>query len=198
MVTLTGYPAALEPDGIPAETAVAAMGQLAEKTGPHRVIWRYDPVFLSSLTDHDFHRRNFRNLSRNLKGVVNRVILSLYDDYRGAKRRIAALEKDGTFNMIPVSGSEGLLPETKALLSDFVSAAHEAGMEIQSCAEADLEPLGIRAGACIDGDLIRELWDVETPARDKNQRPSCLCASSVDIGRYGSCQAGCVYCYASP
>jgi hypothetical protein len=70
-------------------------------------------------------------------------------------------------------------------------------MTIQSCAEAeDLSPLGIQAGACIDGELLKELWGIETTGKDKNQRPHCLCATSVDIGEYGDCPAGCVYCYA--
>jgi hypothetical protein len=198
MVTLTGYPAVLEPNVPAAESVVQKMGMLAQKITRNRVIWRYDPVFLSDKTGFEFHRRNFACLAGRLRGTVNRVIISLYDDYRSAKRRIGILEKDGIFSMAPAADSKGLLPETKALFSDIASAAHEAGMEIQGCAEADLEPLGIRAGACIDGDLIRGLRGIEAAKRDKNQRPSCLCASSVDIGRYGSCQAGCVYCYASP
>jgi hypothetical protein len=33
--------------------------------------------------------------------------------------------------------------------------------------------------------------------RDKNQREGCGCVESVDIGAYGTCPAGCVYCYAN-
>ncbi|MDR0602363.1 MAG: DUF1848 domain-containing protein [Treponema sp.] len=195
MVTVTGYPAALESGALPAETAAAAVRLLAEKTGARRVIWRYDPVFVSSITDYDFHRRNFGELSRALAGAVRRVIISLYDEYGGAKRRVAALEKAGAFSMMPMRAGGAPVPEVKALIADLASMARGAGMEMQSCAE-DAASLGIGAGACIDGDLMRELWGMEAPPRDKHQRPLCLCAEAVDIGRYGSCPGGCVYCYA--
>ncbi|MCL2443501.1 MAG: DUF1848 domain-containing protein, partial [Treponema sp.] len=72
-----------------------------------------------------------------------------------------------------------------------------AGMEIQSCAEKeDYSLFGIKPGACIDASLIEKLWGIELGGKDKNQRPNCLCCKSVDIGAYGICSAGCVYCYA--
>jgi hypothetical protein len=200
MVTLTGYPAILEPQTPEAAAISAALGELAEKTGSHRVIWRYDPVFLSNLTDAAFHRENFSILARRLRGKIRRVIVSLYDEYGGAKRRLRALEQSGGLRVLPAADGEGrLLPQVRGLLGDLAKIAGDAGMEIQSCAEAeDLSLLGIRPGACIDGGLIRELWGLEAGGRDKNQRPCCRCAPAVDIGRYGDCPAGCLYCYARP
>jgi hypothetical protein len=174
------------------------MEALAGKTGARRVIWRYDPVFLSTLTGAAFHRDNFAALARRLTGTVTRVIISLYDEYGGAKRRIGALEKAGILKTLPVTDGENRpLPPVRELLADLAEISGAAGMDIQSCAEAeDLRPLGIAPGACIDGGLIRELWGIQAGGKDKNQRPHCRCAPAVDIGRYGACPAGCVYCYA--
>jgi hypothetical protein len=200
MVTLTGYPAMLEPRAPEWEGVITALGELAEKTGTRRVIWRYDPVFLSSLTDGAFHRENFAALAGRLRGKIRRVILSLYDEYRGARRRIGALEQSGGLRVLPVTDGGGrLLPQSRGLLADMAAIAGDAGMEIQSCAEGeDFSPLGIAPGACIDGGLVRELWGVEAGGRDKNQRAHCRCTQAVDIGRYGDCPAGCRYCYARP
>ena len=198
MVTLTGYPRVLEPDAPNRAAVCRAMEGLAEKTGPRRVIWRYDPVFLSDLTDISFHRKNFAALARRLEGTVRRVIVSLYDPYRGAERRLAALEKNGALRPLPCTDGEGRpLPLICDLLETLAEAARRAGMEIQSCAEAeDLTPLGIAPGACVDGELLRKLWGIQAAGKDRGQRPHCRCAPAVDIGSYGPCPAGCVYCYA--
>jgi len=134
---------------------------------------------------------------------VERVIISIYDEYAGSKRRLLALEKDGLCKTLPHYDREGhFLPETKALLAELARIAKSVGMEMQSCAEKEeLAALGIKAGACIDGELIREIAGekkslIDIKGRDKNQRPLCRCVPSVDIGSYGTCPAGCVYCYA--
>lgn len=187
MVTLTGYPAVLEPDMPPAAQVIRDIAALAQKIGPSRVFWRYDPVFLSMETAPAFHRRSFAFLAAQLKGAVSRVIVSVYDEYAGPKRRLLALEARGLCRPLPHYDREGrLLPAVRSLLADIAGIAKEAGLEIQSCAEAeDLSPLGISAAPCVPGG-----------PKDKNQRPHCLCAAAADLGSYGPCPAGCVYCYA--
>jgi hypothetical protein len=205
MVTLTGYPALLEP-GRPAEAGViAAMRSIAGQFGAGRVIWRYDPVLLSTVTGAKFHRDNFAALASKLNGAVRRSIISIYDDYKAARRRLAALEagsgepaETGVFRRMAHYDGEGrVTPELRRLLADLADISRDNGMAMQSCAEAeDLSALGIRPGACIDGGLAAALWGTAAPGKDKNQRPRCLCAAAADIGSYGPCPAGCVYCYA--
>jgi hypothetical protein len=191
MTTVTGYPAELEPSMIQTEKALTAMKELADKIGPDRVIWRYDPVLLTSITDKDFHRRNFEALAQSLAGSVRRVIISIYDEYRGAKPRLEGMLNAGELRMLDIGTRLG------ELLSSFAKSASAVGMEIQSCAEKeDFSSFGIKPGACIDSNLIKKLWGLELAGKDKNQRPHCLCCKSVDIGCYGICDAHCVYCYA--
>ena len=191
MVTVTGYPLELEPCMVRTSDALAAMKGLAQKIGQDRVIWRYDPVILTSITDEDFHRQNFNGIAQILAGSVRRVIVSMYSEYRSSKQRFDALEKSGILRMLsPEGGLAGLL-------GDFAKGAEAAGMEIQSCAQKeDYSSLGIKPGACIDPGLIGRLWGLDFKGKDKSQRPDCLCCQSVDIGVYGTCAARCVYCYA--
>jgi hypothetical protein len=231
MVTLTGYPAILEPNPPPRSEVIAAMKALAEigsfKTGAAGftgaetgVMWRYDPILLSTFTGPEYHRRNFTVLAAALEGAVNRVIISVYDDYAGARRRLTALSRSavkhgsGERNGFDENGFDGqsgfalfphydnsgrILPELRQLLAELAAIARRYGIVPQSCAEAeDFGELGIKPGACIDSGIIETLCPGGTmlSGKDKNQRPRCLCAESVDIGIYGDCPAGCVYCYA--
>jgi len=191
MVTVTGYPNELEPSMIKTSKVLAAMKELALKIGSERVIWRYDPIFLSSITDENFHRSNFSALAQALSGSVNRVIISFYNDYQKSHERIKILQNAGIFRMIKIDDMYA------GLLTDMAKSAEAAGMEIQSCAsEKDFSPYGIKPGACIDKSLINKLWGIELKNKDKNQRPHCLCCQSIDIGAYNMCSANCIYCYA--
>ena len=191
MVTLTGYPDILEPFMVPTPKVLATIKKLAQKIGPERVIWRYDPIIFTDVTDGDFHRANFNSLAQELAGSVRRVIISLYDEYRETKKRIEFRESRGELRMIDIG--DGLL----GLLADLAKSAEAAGMEIQSCAEReDFSSIGIKPGACIDAVLIEKLFGLKSGGKDKNQRPYCMCCKSTDIGSYGACTAGCVYCYA--
>ena len=215
MCTLTGYPALLEPNMPSSPEVIQLMAALAGKITPDRVIWRYDPVFLSNLTDFEFHRVNFSSLAERLKGVVRRVIVSVYDEYPRAEKRLDLLESTNSLKRMAhydgaASGKKTLTPMVRGLLADMANIAGSKGMEIQSCAESELsdckqstdclqsEDCGIKPGACIDGEYISKTFGIVAPGKDRfKKRPGCLCCQSVDIGTYGQCKAGCVYCYAS-
>ncbi|MHB8765637.1 MAG: DUF1848 domain-containing protein [Deferrisomatales bacterium] len=188
LVTITGYPAALEPAAPDPGRAVAAVRDLARVVGPERVSWRYDPVLLcpAAGVDRRWHRENFTRLAGQLAGSTARCVVSLYDDYAKARRRLAAA------GLAPGTEAEG-----RALAADLADRARAAGIALQSCCE-DLADAGIPAGACIDGRLLDALWGIGAATRrDAGQRPGCRCAPSVDLGVYDTCGHGCLYCYAT-
>jgi len=193
--TLTGYPRVLEPHAPAREAAVQTMRQLSSMVGPARVVWRYDPILVSSRTTFDYHLHNFKDLTRSLSGLVERVVISLADRYAKAARNLAPLARDGL-----VVDWE---PQTSPGFPDFVrkmaAMAASAGMEMTSCAEEiDLLPLGVKPGACIDGDIVTRVLGVHVGnTKDKSQRKACRCVVSRDIGSYNTCGHGCTYCYAT-
>ncbi len=193
--TLTGYPAALEPRLPPRDELIGAFHALADYVGPQRVIWRYDPIVRSNLTDDAFHARNFGEIAAALAGATQRVVLSLLDPYPKTTRRFRRLAADGVYieEINEVDAALG------ALLRELAATSRAHGMDVRSCAELfDLTAYGILPGKCVDDDYMRQLWGIEvTHAKDRTQRPACGCVQSRDIGAYDTCPRSCVYCYAT-
>ena len=93
--TLNSYPSDLEPN-LPKESErVRTFQTLADRVGPDRVIWRYDPIVLSNRTDADFHRLQFARLCRELAGHTGRVVISIVDGYAKTKAAFKRLEAAG-------------------------------------------------------------------------------------------------------
>lgn len=189
LVTATGYPAQLEP-GVPSiGDAAGFFRKLAGRIGRRRVIWRYDPVLFTEQTPFAFHIENFSRLAGLLSPFASRAIVSFFDPYAKALRR---LQKAG----IRVEAAAGDPGQQLDLLERFAAVAAGSGLEIQSCAETAFAA-GVPPGKCIDERLLNNLFGLDLAYRkDPAQRKLCLCQQSVDIGSYGACGHGCLYCYA--
>ena len=188
--TLLEYPVAFHPGMPPLADRLDAFKRVTQAIGPERVLWRYDPIVLTALTDTDFHRRSFEPLARALSGHTNRVTVSLMEPYRKGRARLAH------------AGADLLAPRSAdlaALFTDMAALARANGITPASCAEdAGLDRLGFAPGACVDAEGIARLTGKTIPSeKDPHQRPACRCAPSKDIGMYDACPAGCVYCYAT-
>ncbi len=189
LVTVTGYPRPLEP-GVPASgDAAAFVRELAARIGRRRVIWRYDPVIFLPGMDIRFHAANFTRLAALLAPCVSRVIVSFFDPYAKALRRLGKAGIDaGTAGGSPMQQAE--------MLARFAAVAAASGLEIQTCAEPG-PAAGVASGKCIDEGLLNEVFGLNLSYRkDAGQRKACLCQQSLDIGAYGECGHGCLYCYA--
>lgn len=187
--TLTGYGKDIEP-GLPDKRRILipAFCELADRIGRDRVIWRYDPIFLSDHYTLDYHVKAFTRIAEALAGRTRRVVISFLDDYEKTKRNMQGIN------------IQGLTKEKmRRLAHSFAVIAGRYGMEIQTCAEKiDLSEYGITHGACIDREYIEHLLGCRLRAgKDHGQRPECRCMESVEIGSYHTCRNGCRYCYAN-
>ncbi len=187
--TLTPYGREVEP-GLPEKQAVLlpAFRQLSASVGKERVVWRYDPVFLSGTYSMEYHCHAFAEMARQLAGFTETCTVSFLDLYRDTPKKIRPL---------------GITPpdvrQQRELLAQFAQIARQTGIALSTCAEPGIgEALGIPPAHCIDRARLERIGGVPLSVeRDKHQRPGCGCAASVDIGAYQTCPHGCVYCYAT-
>jgi hypothetical protein len=194
--TLLDYPPSLDQENPPVKVKIAAFQELANKIGPERVIWRYDPIVLSSATPEDFHLQAFSRLAAALEGSTQHVVVSLLTPYNKIQRRMLALEKQGVTLLPPAADGDPRLGDFLRSLSEI---ALSRGMQITSCAsEQDFSSFGILPGKCVDDELIQRLFGIDVShTKDPGQRKACGCMVSKDIGMYDTCLYGCQYCYAT-
>lgn len=196
--TLNPYDTTFEPNVPPLQERIETMVDLAGRIGPERVVWRYDPVILSSISPVEWHLEQAERIASLLRGATRRLVFSFYDFYgKGQGRLHQALIGTGI-------GLEDITAPEQSETLDHIARGFRAiadchGLQIFSCSEnVDLADIGIQRGACIDGSLIRELFGTSHGfVKDKNQRKSCNCVKSVDMGIYNTCHFRCTYCYAN-
>lgn len=208
--TLNDYgPEGLEP-GIPdLGTRIDTFMKLAERVGPERVIWRFDPLVLSPEVTVERILERMANIALKIRGYTRKLVFSFVDieRYRKVHARLAGAHP-------------GIREFTEAEMAHFVSLLRSLneswGFSLASCAEASRFE-GVARNRCVDGELLASInehtnllsslpglvpdlfgnlpsWDT---LKDPGQRPACGCTVSVDIGWYGTCPHLCAYCYAN-
>lgn len=186
--TLNAYGTIIEPRVPLFEKRIQTFKRLSERIGAARIIWRYDPVFLTSDYTIDWHERQFAGIVKELQGAVENVIVSFIDIY-----------KKNAVNIHVAGIHEASDEEENEIARRFSVIARAHNLNITTCAEeGDFSCYGITHGVCIDAGLLGRLSGKELSfIKDKNQRAACGCVESVDIGTYRTCSHRCIYCYAN-
>lgn len=186
--TLTGYGRDAEP-GISdkRKVMIPVFQELSRIIGSDRVIWRYDPIFITPKYTEDYHVRAFSAIAGALKGYTNNVVISFIDLYKKTSRNMQGLQ------LSSIKQEQMLRIAEKMALT-----AQHCGMEIVSCSQkVSLEAAGVKAGSCISRRQIEQILGCRLKGKkDRNQRAECGCLESMDIGAYHTCRSGCRYCYA--
>lgn len=196
--TLNDYPRIFEP-GIPSVSQrLDNFKELSDRIGPKRIIWRYDPIILSTLTPLEYHVEKVTMLARELSGYTERMVISFLDFYGKTKKRLDRLSLTGGIRFNDWLAIENL-ESLDNLSAQIAAIAKDNGIQVFTCSEGiDLQKRGILPGSCIDGDLINETFGIRRRwKKDPSQRKNCHCVASVDMGVYDTCKFECVYCYAN-
>jgi len=196
--TLNPYDKVFEPSTPSVDERIATFIELSSRIGSDRVVWRYDPVILSSITPVSWHLEQAEMIAGRLKDATRRLVFSFYDFYGKGQGRLNNALKGTGIILDDITSSEKA-SQLNELVKGFKAIADKFNLHILSCSEdVDLSTFDIEHGACIDGKLIQELFGGPLSSnKDKNQRQACGCVESVDMGIYNTCHFRCTYCYAN-
>ncbi len=185
--TVTGYPRILESSVPDRDVSIANIERLAGRFGSKCVVWRYDPILISSMTPATFHLENFQYLSSALKGKVDEVVVSFAQYYKKTQRNLQRLSK--TEHVI---FHDPGIEEKRDLLQQIRDIALSNDQHLTLCTQPDLIGDGFAGAECISTARL----GLDEKLKIQGNRKGCLCVLSKDIGSYDSCPHGCVYCYA--
>jgi hypothetical protein len=189
--TVLGYPRPLDAATIRPADAVAQIREIVTRHGPGHVVWRYDPIVFSTLTEAGRHRGAFARIADGLSGDVDEVIVSVAQIYRKTARNLDSSARRHAFAWRDPDRSE-----KHQLLRDLAALAAERGIRLSLCGQPELLGSGIAEARCIDAGRLSRLAGQPLKAIAKAHRQTCACHASRDIGSYDSCPHGCAYCYA--
>lgn len=186
-VTVTPYGKDVEP-GVPDKHDVLkSFRQLSEAVGKDRVVWRYDPVFLSERYSKEYHLRAFETMASELEGATGQVVISFIDLFQKTKKNFPEVRE--------VSPSD-----QDELAKHFVRIAKAHGMEVLSCLEdRRLAAFGVDVSGCMTQEKLEAALGLRfsVPPGKGQTREGCACLLGGDIGMYNTCAHFCQYCYAN-
>ncbi len=192
--TITGYPSILEANCISSSSAADIFRQLASDLPEGSLVWRYDPILLTSVTPIDFHIKNFTFLASSLAGYTDEVVISFARIYSKTRKNLDLLAGN-------TSGFKWYDPDNgfkKSLALKLSSIAELYGMRLSVCAQRNILTDGLKDASCIDPYRLSRVagYSLKIPPLKPHRPEGCGCYSSRDIGEYDTCINGCVYCYA--
>ncbi|WDP93223.1 MAG: DUF1848 family protein [Desulfobacter sp.] len=195
----------LEP-GIPALASRLQQAEtLAKALSPEQIAWRFDPICFFKINGQPGNNlKGFAAISDRMADMgITRCITSFYDPYKKVDRRTKHLSRLGGNR---VEFVQPPLSARKRVVEKMAEHLGEKSIGLYLCCEAGVmdamgEIKNLRASACIDGSLYRDLFG-GTPktSGDYGQRrkQGCRCTTSVDVGSYDlhPCPHNCLFCYA--
>ncbi len=185
-VTITCYGRDVEPFVPETGQVMDSFKRLSALVGKERVIWRYDPVFLSDIYPEEYHVQQFGWMADSLSRYTDRCVVSFIDLYEKTKRNFPGIR-------------EVAWEEQKRLIKAFSRIAARNHIKIHLCCEKkELETDHVDAKGCMTKEVLEQAagFSLNVPKK-RPARPECGCLLGADIGAYNTCGHGCLYCYAN-
>lgn len=185
-VTITPYGKDIEPHVKDKHVLLDNFKQLSNIVGKDNIGLRYDPIFLTEKYNVDYHLRAFETIVSSLEGYTHTCVISFIDLYAKVVKNFPEVK-------------EVTVEEQLYLGKQMIQIAQKYGMVLKPCAEGNLlKPYG----ADTDGCMTKEVYEKAVGCRMKfpsisDNRSTCHCYITADIGAYNSCMHLCRYCYAN-
>lgn len=185
-VTITPYGRDIEPAVPDKGKVLDSFRRLSDEVGPSNTAWRYDPILIDERYTVQSHIDSFERMAHILSGYTGTCIISFIDLYEKVKRNFPEAKA--------VSAEDEIV-----LARAFVEIGRKYNIRIKSCAEGEhLAPYGIDTSGC----MTEEVYEHAVGAKlrlpvIRNNRSTCACYLTNDIGAYDSCMHLCRYCYAN-
>jgi len=188
LFTVTSYDKSVEVNVDKKIKIIDIFKRLSDTIGQEKVIWRYDPILLTSVFNKDYHFKWFEYLAQSLSGYTNKCIISFLSFYNKVKR-----------NMHHIDCFVPEMPLIDLFAKYFSEISTRHNISLYTCSQDfDLNKYGIGHAKCVDDQIVEKITsNFFNYKKDKNQRKECGCVESKDIGNYNSCTHGCLYCYAN-
>ena len=186
--TINNYPSSLEANVVKLDNSIEQFKKLADHKTSDNVLWRYDPIITTDKIKSNFHLYNFEKIAYELQGYTKRCYIEFVDLYKKVQRNFERKQ----VNYSPLSQDQKI-----QMVNAMANIAIKYEIEVYSCCEDTLVQNKIKKAQCIDPDLIMKLTGKTIKHELSPTRKECGCIKSIDIGEYGTCLHGCLYCYAN-
>ena len=164
-VTLNDYAdEGFEPNVPSVEERIRTFRELSERIGHERVIWRFDPLIVTStLTPRTLLSRIWK-IGNWLKGYTDKLVFSFVDVKAYRKVQNNLVKETDCFTKENVEQAEMNEAQRQEMVEGLVKlrgawASEGWDIKLATCAEdIDLGKYGIEHNRCIDGELIERVF----------------------------------------
>lgn len=164
-VTLNDYvKEELEPNLPSVEKRIETFKNLSTLIGPDRIIWRFDPILLSSAISPRSILSKIWKIGNELRGYTNKLVFSFVDIKAYRKVQNNLVKETSLFTKENVGEGEGSNSQRNEIIEGLCKLKaiwkdEGWGLTMATCAESlDLEKYGIEHNRCIDGELMERVF----------------------------------------
>ena len=164
-VTLNDYEKEnFEPNVPSLEERINTFKELSNLIGKEKVIWRFDPLIITSDITSDILVDRIKNIGDQLKGYTDKLVFSFIDVKAYRKVQNNLVKDTNYFTKETIDSAELKDWQQIELVEKLVQLRtqwHNEGWDITfaTCAEnIELEKYGIEHNRCIDGELMKRIF----------------------------------------